>query len=129
MIEGMISVIVPIYNAEKYLTKTIQSVLDQGYTNFEIVAVNDGATDRSLELLKKIDDSRIRIINKVNSGVSDTRNVGIENAKGEYVCFLDADDYLARQYILPGGKVLKYLHFLKLRAAFYHLFTTFDRQG
>lgn len=99
MIEGMISVVVPVYNAEKYLKDTIQSVLNQTYQNFEIVAVNDGSKDYSLEILKQIDDSRLRIIDKENTGVSDTRNIAIEAAEGEYVCFLDADDYLSPQYL------------------------------
>lgn len=99
MVKGMISVVIPVYNAEKYLQETIQSVLNQTYQNFEIVAVNDGSSDHSLEILQQFDDARLRIISKDNSGVSDTRNVAIEAAEGEYVCFLDSDDYLAPQYI------------------------------
>lgn len=99
MVEGMISVVIPVYNAERYLKETIQSVLDQTYQNFEIVAVNDGSKDYSLEILKQIDDPRLRIIDKENTGVSDTRNVAIDAAAGEYVCFLDADDYLSPQYL------------------------------
>ena len=99
MKNGLISVVLPIYNAEKYLYETIQSVLNQTYSNFELIAVNDGSTDGSLQVLQQITDSRLRIIDKENTGVSDTRNVAIKAAHGEYVCFLDADDYYAPFYL------------------------------
>lgn len=99
MENGLISVIIPVYNAEKYLQETIQSVLNQTYSNFEIIAVNDGSQDTSLEILQKFTDYRMRVINKENTGVSDTRNVAIKEAKGEFVCFLDADDYLSPYYL------------------------------
>lgn len=95
----MISVIIPVYNGEKYLRETIQSVLNQTYQDFEIVAVNDGSTDHSLEILESISDPRLKIINKKNTGVSDTRNVALHASMGEYICFLDADDYLSRNYL------------------------------
>ena len=96
-----ISVIIPIYNAEKYLSDTLESVLSQSFTGFEVIAVNDGSTDGSLGLLKIYAerDSRIRIIDKPNTGVSDTRNVAIKAAKGEYLAFLDADDVYAENYL------------------------------
>ena len=99
MEDGLISIVIPIYNAEKYLHQTIQSVLNQTYTNFEILAVNDGSKDHSLEILQQFTDSRIRIIDKANTGVSDTRNTAIKAANGEFVCFLDADDYLSPVYL------------------------------
>lgn len=99
MENGLVSVIVPVYNAEKHLADAIQSVLDQTYSNFELIAVNDGSTDRSLEILQQFADQRVRIINKENTGVSDTRNVAIKAATGEFVCFLDADDYYSPCYI------------------------------
>lgn len=99
MIDGLISVIIPVYNAEKYLRETIQSVLNQTYPNFEIITVNDGSTDYSLEILQQFTDHRIRIIDKENTGVSDTRNTAIKAAKGEFVCFLDADDYFSPRYL------------------------------
>lgn len=95
MREGLISIIMPVYNAEKYLADTIHSVLNQTYRDFELIAVNDGSKDQSLNILKQFDDKRIVVINKENTGVSDTRNVGIQAANGEYVCFLDADDCYA----------------------------------
>lgn len=96
-----ISIIIPVYNAEKYLSETLDSILNQTFTDFEVIAVNDGSTDSSLDILKlyKNKDKRIRIIDKKNSGVSDARNTGIKNATGEYVCFVDADDILAQEYI------------------------------
>lgn len=99
MVNGLISIILPVYNAEKYLKETIQSVLNQTYINYEIIAVNDGSKDSSFEILQQFTDHRIQIINKENTGVSDTRNAAIKAAKGEYVCFLDADDYLAPEYL------------------------------
>lgn len=93
--DDLISIIVPIYNKEKYLAKTIESILNQTYKNFELLLIDDCSIDKSVEICEKYqkNDSRIRIIkNEKNSGVSKTRNVGIENAKGKYICFVDADD-------------------------------------
>lgn len=91
-----ISVIVPIYNAEKTLRKCINSILSQTYTNFELILVNDGSTDNSLSLCEnyQIKDSRIIVINKENEGSIATRRRGIERAKGEYITFVDADDWI-----------------------------------
>ena len=97
--QGLISIILPVYNAETYLQETIQSVLNQTYSNFELIAVNDGSTDRSLEILQQFKDQRIKIISKENTGVSDTRNTAIKVANGEFVCFLDADDYYSPEYL------------------------------
>ena len=89
-----ISVIIPLYNKEKTIKKTIESVLNQTFTEYEIIVVNDGSTDRSLEIVKRINDSRIRIIDKDNEGVSTTRNRGFNEANGDWLLFLDADDLL-----------------------------------
>ena len=92
----MITTIIPVYNSEKYLNQCIESVVNQTYKNLEIILVNDGSTDNSgnicNEWAKK--DNRIHVIHKENSGVSDTRNTGINVAKGEYISFIDSDDYL-----------------------------------
>ena len=77
----MFSVVIPLYNKELSIKNTIQSVLNQTFQDFEIVVVNDGSTDNSLHVLKEIDDTRIRIINKTNGGVSSARNRGIKEAK------------------------------------------------
>lgn len=91
-----ISVIIPVYNVEKYLDKCIQSVVNQTYTNLEIILINDGSTDNSGCICDdwSRQDDRILVIHQKNSGVSKARNVGIEHAEGEYICFVDADDYL-----------------------------------
>lgn len=91
-----ISIIVPIYNSEKYLERCLNSIINQTYRNIEIILINDGSKDRSLEICQKYKkiDNRIQIINKKNSGVSDSRNVGLENSSGEYIQYVDSDDYL-----------------------------------
>ncbi len=90
----MISVIIPIYNVEEYLEKCLKSILLQTYKNIEVILVNDGSTDSSLEICKKYSkiDNRIIIINKKNEGVSSARNNGLKIAKGDYVIFIDPDD-------------------------------------
>lgn len=89
-----ISIIIPVYNVDKYIEKTINYLIEQTYSDFEIICVNDGSTDNSLKILNKMSkvDNRIRIINKKNTGAGDSRNKGLEESKGEYVIFLDADD-------------------------------------
>lgn len=89
-----VSVIVPVYNGEKYLNECIESIRNQSLKNIEIICVNDGSKDHSLEILKNHanEDSRIKVIDKENSGVSRTRQMGLDNAHGEYVAFVDADD-------------------------------------
>ena len=90
-----ISIIIPIFNAEAYLKQCIQSVIGQTYNDWELLLVNDGSTDSSGTICDEyaICDNRIRIIHKENTGVSDTRNVGLDLAQGEFIIFLDADDY------------------------------------
>jgi len=92
----MISVIVPVYNVEKYLECCINSIINQTYKDLEIILVNDGSTDGSGELCDKLatTDSRIKVIHKDNSGVSETRNLGISIAEGEWITFVDADDFI-----------------------------------
>ena len=89
----MVSVIIPVYNAEKYIEDTINSVLDQTYKDWEILLIDDGSTDHSAEIIKQyLDNPEIKYFHKENEGVSLTRNLGIELAKGAYIAFLDADD-------------------------------------
>lgn len=94
---GLISIIVPIYNVSKYLDKCVESILNQNYKNIELILVDDGSTDGSE---KKCDDwakkdSRVVVIHKENGGSADSRNVGMEAAKGEYIGFVDSDDWIA----------------------------------
>ena len=94
--KDLISVIVPVYNSEKYIERCINSITHQTYRNLEIIIVNDGSTDKTLDICKKLqyDDYRIKIINQENKGVSNARNTGIENSIGKYVAFVDSDDYI-----------------------------------
>lgn len=87
------SIIIPLYNKEKFIENTIQSVLSQTFTDFEIIVVNDGSTDKSEEKLLQFKDPRIQYFSKENQGVSIARNFGIEKAQSNFIAFLDADDY------------------------------------
>ena len=91
-----ISVVIPIFNTAPYLKECLDSVLNQTFTDFEVICVNDGSNDSSLEILKKYQqkDNRIKIINQENKGAGAARNVGIDHSRGEYILFLDSDDYL-----------------------------------
>lgn len=88
----LISIVIPLYNKQKYIARTIQSVLNQTYTFFELIIVNDGSTDDSVKVVNSFHDSRIRLIQQENGGVSKARNNGVLNAQGDWVAFLDADD-------------------------------------
>lgn len=92
----IISVIVPVYNCEKYIEECINSVINQSFKDFELILINDGSTDSSLEICKKYSrlDNRIILINQKNIGVSKTRKKGITIAKGKYIFFIDSDDYI-----------------------------------
>lgn len=94
--EQKVSVVVPVYNVEKYLRRCIDSLLGQSYSNIEILLVDDGSKDASLSICKEYEakDSRIRVFHKENDGLGLTRNYGIEHATGEYITFIDSDDYL-----------------------------------
>lgn len=87
------SVIIPVFNKEQFLEKTLQSVLNQTFSDFEIIIVNDGSTDESETKILKFEDSRIRYFSKPNEGVSMAKNLGIEKSSSDFICFLDADDY------------------------------------
>ena len=88
----LVSVVIPVYNAKDFINETINSVLNQTYTDFEIIIVNDGSTDGTTNELEKIEDTRIRIVHQKNTGHSCARNRGIKESKGKYIAFLDADD-------------------------------------
>lgn len=88
----MFSIVVPAYNAEKCIARCINSILKQSYDRFEIIIVNDGSTDGTLDQIKKFSDNRIRVFTQENGGVSRARNTGIKNAGYPYICFLDSDD-------------------------------------
>jgi glycosyltransferase involved in cell wall biosynthesis len=90
----LFSIIISLYNKEQSIRNTISSILKQTYDNFEILVIDDGSTDNSLTIVKKTNDSRIKVFSKINGGVSSARNYGINKAKGTYILFLDADDIL-----------------------------------
>ena len=94
-----ISVIVPFYNSEKYLKKCIKSILNQTYSNFELILINDGSFDNSISIINEFDDKRIKIYNRKNYGVGNSRNFGLLKATGEYICFIDSDDYIDNDYL------------------------------
>ena len=108
MKDDLISIIIPVYNAEKFLDETINTVLNQTYKNFELILVNDGSKDKSVDVIKKHNDKRIKLIdNKNNKGAALSRNDGIRKAKGRYICFLDADDLWNKE------KLEKQINFMK----------------
>ena len=93
-----VSIIIPVYNAQKNLGRCVESVLNQTYKDFELLLLDDGSTDNSGKICNKYaeEDIRVRVIHKENSGVSDTRNQGIAMAKGEYLQFIDSDDWITQ---------------------------------
>lgn len=106
----MISVVVPIYNVEKYIVKCLESIVNQNYKDFELLLVNDGSKDNSIKLAKEyLKDKNLdyRIINKENGGLASARNAGIKKAKGEYIAFLDSDDCYARDFLSSLVKKFK----------------------
>ena len=94
----LISVIIPVYNVEKYLEKCVNSVINQTYSNIEIILVDDGSTDSSGKMCEELSkmDKRVKVFHKKNGGLSDARNYGIDKAIGEYICFVDSDDFVTK---------------------------------
>lgn len=101
MKKGLISIIVPVYKAEEYLDRCVESLVNQTYTNLEIILVDDGSPDNSGKLCDEwaLKDKRIKVIHKENGGVSSARNVGLKAATGEYISFVDSDDYMNESYM------------------------------
>lgn len=93
---SLVTVVVPIYNVEKYLSRCIECIINQTYRNLEIILVDDGSPDRCPEICEEFakKDGRIKVIHKVNAGLGMARNTGIENATGDFICFFDSDDYI-----------------------------------
>ena len=102
----MISVVIPMFNVEKYIEQSIQSVLGQTYHNFELILVDDGCSDNTLKLVEQFEDHRIRLIQQKNRGLSGARNTGIDASRGFYIALLDADDFWNPE------KLAKHLHHL-----------------
>ena len=95
------SVVVPIYNVEKYLNKCVESILNQTYKDFELILVDDGSPDHCPEICDEYAerDARVRVIHKENEGLVAARNTGIKEAKGEYICYVDGDDWIANNLL------------------------------
>lgn len=127
--EALVSVIVPIYKVEKYLPRCIESICNQSYSRLEIILINDGSPDKCGEICDEYasKDNRIKVIHKENGGLSDARNTGIKNATGEYIAFIDSDDFIvntAFEYLV--SEATKYN--LDIIAANAIVFTTEDIQ-
>lgn len=101
------SVIIPLYNKEDHIESTIKSILNQAFKDFEVIIINDGSTDESVKKIEPIIDSRFKIINQANKGVSHARNVGIDKSKGHYIALLDADDFWYENHLLDLEKLIK----------------------
>ena len=97
----MISVIVPIYKVEKYLHRCVDSILNQSYTDFELLLIDDGSPDRCPQICDEYarQGDRIRVFHKSNGGLSDARNYGLDRMQGDYVSFIDSDDYVGPDYL------------------------------
>lgn len=93
------SIIIPIYNKERYIAKCLCSIIEQTFTAFEVIVINDGSTDNSQNILNQITDTRFNVITIKNQGVSNARNLGLDQAKGEYILFIDADDHISSSYL------------------------------
>ena len=97
----LVTIIVPVYNVENYLNRCLDSIIKQSYKNLDIILINDGSTDNSLKICNNYaeNDARITVINIQNSGPSICRNIGLGKAKGNYISFVDSDDYIETNFI------------------------------
>lgn len=102
------SLIIPAYNVEKYIKKCLDSVLNQTYNNYEIIIINDGSTDNTSKILESYkSNKKIKIINQENKGLSSARNMGVSNAKGDYILFIDSDDFIEKELLETLNKTIK----------------------
>lgn len=103
------SIIIPCYNVEPYIEKTLESIIKQSYSNIQVILINDGSTDNTLEILEKYvkKDARFEVISQENRGVSEARNRGLEKVKGDYVYFLDGDDIIEIELFKNAAKILE----------------------
>ena len=108
-INQIVSVIIPVYNTEQYLPRCLDSIIENDYQNLEIICINDGSTDNCLSVLREYEkeDERIIVIDVPNGGVSNARNIGLEMASGEFIAFVDSDDWVHRQYFSKLMEVQK----------------------
>lgn len=111
------SILIPVFNKEKFVAKTIKSVLSQSFADFEIIVINDGSTDKSETEILALTDKRIHYLLKENEGVSVARNLGIEKASAEYICFLDADDFWFPNFLETMNHYINMLPYEKVFAS------------
>lgn len=100
------SILIALYNREKYIEKCLKSCLAQNYSDYEIVIVDDGSTDKSLEIVKDFDTNKIRIVSAKHSGCWSAKNLAIKNAKGDFVVFIDSDDFISKDYLEKLNKTI-----------------------
>lgn len=126
----LVSIIIPIYNVQKYLKKCLDSVINQKYKNLEIILINDGSTDNSLDIAinYKNTDKRIKLFSQTNQGLSAARNTGLKNATGKYITFVDSDDYITPDYVSYMYDLLKRNNF-KSSLAICSLMNIFEKSG
>ncbi len=118
----LVSIIVPVYNTEKFIYETISSIINQTYENFEIIVIDDCCTDKSIQIIEQFNNSKITIIkNEKNLGVADSRNKGIHLAQGKYIAFLDADDFWEKEKLEVQVKYLEENDKIHLCATSYKL--------
>ena len=105
----LVSIIVPVYNAEQYISRCISCILDQTYRNIELILVDDGSSDKSAQIIDEESgkDKRIVVIHKINGGASDARNMGLSMCRGSYICFVDADDIIDPEYVMTMLSIAK----------------------
>jgi glycosyltransferase involved in cell wall biosynthesis len=108
--DELVTVVMPLYNKEGYVGDAIASVLDQSYGNFELIVINDGSTDSSVQVIERFQDCRITLVNQVNQGVSKARNSGVERARKNLVAFIDADDIWYRDHLKYLVQAFKKYH-------------------
>ena len=104
-----ISVIIAVYNRERYIARAVESVVNQRYTDWELVVVDDGSTDRTVEIVSSFDDDRIRLIRKPHTRCWDTKNRGLAEARGELVLYIDSDDHISPKYLERGVQAIEQL--------------------
>lgn len=102
----MFTIVIPLYNKEKYIRRAIDSVLSQDFEDFELIVVNDGSTDGSVSQIKEVSDNRLKLINQLNKGVGSARNTGISNANSNWIALLDADDVWATNHLSELKKII-----------------------
>jgi glycosyltransferase involved in cell wall biosynthesis len=106
-VPSLVSVIIPAYNAANFIEETIQTIYSQTYPHWEVIIVNDGSKDNTLQIINRIQDKRVKIISQQNAGVATARNTGLSEARGEYVVFFDADDLMSNDFLAARINTLK----------------------